>query len=595
MKENINNSILIVDDDPKNISVMLRSLESKGFTVLVATDGVSAVEQAEIAHPDLILLDIMMPGINGFETCRKLKESQKTEDIPVIFMTARIEPEDKIQGFEAGAVDYVTKPLNHDEVLARVNAHITIRNLQKDLIEKNRHLIESEEQINSILESALDSIIITDGNNNVIKLNKAAEKMFQDSADSLIGRPVKDFFSSDYHGLLNQCVKKLENVRASENFNWLPEGMKGCRADGTLFPIEGTLSQMSFRDDKFCIMILRDIDDKIRSQAEIQKLRTKNDYLQQQLDEEYYFDTMVGESDSFNKVLDATRKVAATDTSVLIIGETGTGKELIARFIHKQSMRKEQALIKVNATAIPAGLVESEFFGHEKGAFTGALQRKLGRFEVADGGTIFLDEVGDIPLDVQVKLLRVLQEREFERVGGTESKKVNVRVVTATNRNLAKAVDEGTFRDDLYYRLNVFPIRVPPLRERKTDIPLLVQYFLCKHKSQLGVEHKKVDDKTMERLVQYSWPGNIRELSNVIERAMIISSGPTLQIEFEKAPTQKIPWKLEDVERNHVLKILQETNWVINGPKGAAQILDLHPNTLRNRMKKLGISTPKAV
>jgi transcriptional regulator with GAF, ATPase, and Fis domain len=292
---------------------------------------------------------------------------------------------------------------------------------------------------------------------------------------------------------------------------------------------------------------------------------------------------------------------------VLVTGETGTGKELIARAIHSCSKRREKPLIKVNCAALPAGLVESELFGHEKGAFTGAIARRVGRFELADGGTIFLDEIGDLPLEMQAKLLRVLQEGEIDRIGGKAPISVDVRVIAATNRDLAKAVREKAFREDLYYRLNVFPIQLPPLRERRGDIPLLAGYFASRIAAQLGKPIDGIAPSTIERLAAYRWPGNIRELENVIERAVILAKGPTLEIErdvlspgdtgFDTAAAKTDggagqPTSLEDVERNHISGILRQTGWRVEGAGGAAEVLGLHPNTLRSRMKKLGISRP---
>jgi transcriptional regulator with GAF, ATPase, and Fis domain len=267
---------------------------------------------------------------------------------------------------------------------------------------------------------------------------------------------------------------------------------------------------------------------------------------------------------------------------------------LIARAVHHLSPRKARPLVKVNCGAIPANLVESELFGHEKGAFTGALQRRIGRFELADGGTIFLDEVGELPLDAQVKLLRVLQEREVERVGSGSSTKIDVRIIAATNRDLHAAVKAGSFRADLLYRLNVFPIELPPLSARSSDIPLLVNHCLAKFSHKLGKKIDGVSHSTMDRLMKYSWPGNIRELENVMERAVILAEGPRLQIDDvmlqgNAASLRPVADSLEEVERAHILRILQEMNWVIQGKQGAAARLGLHPNTLRSRMQKLGI------
>jgi formate hydrogenlyase transcriptional activator len=283
---------------------------------------------------------------------------------------------------------------------------------------------------------------------------------------------------------------------------------------------------------------------------------------------------------------------------VLILGETGTGKELIARAVHNLSDLQNRPLVKVNCAALPANLIESELFGHEKGSFTGALARKIGRFELADGTSIFLDEIGELPMDLQVKLLRVLQEGEFERLGNPQTFKVKVRVIAATNRDLEKAVENGTFREDLFYRLNVFPIHIPPLRERPEDIPLLVKYFIQKYSKKVGKQIEKVPRNVMESLQRYHWPGNVRELENIIERAAILSHGTRLELGdwFSQKETPSRTSKmvtLEDVERAHIIKALKMARWRVSGEKGAAKILGLNPQTLISRMKKLGISRPK--
>ncbi|MEQ1795952.1 MAG: sigma 54-interacting transcriptional regulator [Nitrospira sp.] len=323
-------------------------------------------------------------------------------------------------------------------------------------------------------------------------------------------------------------------------------------------------------------------------------LQAENLYLREEINREHNFEEIIGESQSLKAVLRLIEQVAPTDSTVLIRGDTGTGKELIARAIHHMSARSARSLVKVNCGAIPANLLESELFGHEKGSFTGALQRRIGRFELADGGTIFLDEVGELPLDAQVKLLRVLQEREIERIGSGHSTKVNVRVIAATNRDLHAAVKTGSFRADLLYRLNVFPIEVPPLSARDSDIPLLVDRFVRKFSSKIGKKIDGVSQSTMDRLMKYAWPGNIRELENIIERATILSKGPILQIDDvmlqgNSAPLLPVADSLEEVERAHIFRILQDVDWVIEGNKGAATRLGLHPNTLRSRMQKLGI------
>jgi formate hydrogenlyase transcriptional activator len=319
-------------------------------------------------------------------------------------------------------------------------------------------------------------------------------------------------------------------------------------------------------------------------------------YLQEEIKTEHNFEEIIGQSEKVRELLRKVEQVAPTDASVLICGETGTGKELLARAVHDRSKRKDRALVKVNCGSIPSGLVESELFGHEKGAFTGAMQQRIGRFELAHGGTIFLDEVTELPLDTQVKLLRVLQEGEFERVGSSKTMKVDVRVIAATNRDLNQVVSKGSFRADLYYRLNVFPLESPALRDRKDDLPLLVSFFLSRFGKKLGKEVRGVAQKSMESLVRYNWPGNIRELQNVVERAVVLARGPVVQVDesmlrSDSAAAAEVSAidTLENNERNHILHALAETNWVIHGKKGAAELLGINPSTLRSRMDKLGI------
>ncbi|MDR4470904.1 MAG: sigma 54-interacting transcriptional regulator, partial [Nitrospira sp.] len=337
-----------------------------------------------------------------------------------------------------------------------------------------------------------------------------------------------------------------------------------------------------------------DITEQVLMEQEKARLEAQNVYLQEEIKGSHNFEELIGASSSLKKVLRNVERVAPTDSTVLITGETGTGKELIARAIHNLSSRKDKPLVKVNCAAIPAGLIESEFFGHEKGAFTGALTKKMGRFEVADKGTIFLDEIGELPLDLQSKLLRVLQEGEFERVGGTQTFKVNVRVIAATNRNLEQLSRSGHYRPDLYYRLNVFPVHLPALREREGDIPLLAQYFVRKFAANLGKKIDRIPERMIAALQRNQWPGNIRELEHVIERAVILSEGPELEpIDWlaqseSKAGVAKT-LTLEEMERQHILDVLEQTNWRVSGEKGAATILGLKPTTLEARMKKLGI------
>jgi two-component system, NtrC family, response regulator HydG len=336
-------------------------------------------------------------------------------------------------------------------------------------------------------------------------------------------------------------------------------------------------------------------------QDRVKKLESHISYLQEVLLQESNFEEMIGASPTFREVVKQAERVAASDSTVLIYGETGTGKELLARAVHARSLRSKRPMIALNCAALPAGLVESELFGHEKGAFTGATQRKLGRFELADGATIFLDEVGELPVETQVKLLRVLQEGEFERLGSTRTIKVDVRVIAATNQPLERLVSEGKYRSDLYYRLNVFPITIPPLRHRGDDITLLTYYFAQKFKNKFNKRIISIDENSLQRLKNYSFPGNIRELEHIIERAVLISDSTTLLIDLpsvsasrsdnsqNSSPVKTEFVSLQEMEKVYIEKVLQHSKGHIEGKGGAAEILDLPPSTLRSRMKKLGL------
>lgn len=341
-----------------------------------------------------------------------------------------------------------------------------------------------------------------------------------------------------------------------------------------------------------------DITEKVLMEHEQAKLQAQNQYLQEELKTVNNFGEIIGAGVKIKSLLSSVSRVAKTDASVLIQGESGTGKELVARAIHSNSNRHDKPLIKVNCAALSTGLIESELFGHEKGAFTGAISQRIGRFELAHEGTIFLDEIGEIPLDIQVKLLRVLQEKEFERVGGQTPIKIDARIIAATNRNLLQEIEKKSFREDLYYRLNVFPLTTPPLRERVEDIPLLVYFLIEKFSKRMGKKVEGINTKSLQRLKSYQWPGNIRELENVIERTIILADNSMIEVDAELLAGSKeftvdtLPSSnsLESVERQHILAVLLKVNWVIEGPNGAAKILDLHPSTLRYRMSKLSIS-----
>jgi len=482
-------NVLLIDDNPDNLRLLAGMLRERGCQVRMATSGRWGLESVHTAPPQLIMLDISMPEMDGYEVCRRLKNDSATSRIPVIFISALDDALDKVKAFRVGGVDYVSKPFQAEEVIARVENQLTLADLRHELERRNEELQKRNDEL-------------------LAAYNAIAE-----------------------HQRMEQTLQQ-ENVQ-----------------------------------------------------------------LKEVLKSEFGEDPILGESPAMQKVFEQVEQVASTDSTVLITGETGTGKEMIACVIHALSSRKNKVMVKVNCAALPPTLIESELFGHEKGAFTGALSRKIGRFELAHGGTLFLDEIGDLPLDLQAKLLRVLQEGEFERVGGTQTLKVNVRIIAATNRDLEKAIRDEKYRLDLYYRLNVFPIALPPLRERSGDTELLARHFVARYAQKMGKPIPEFTPKALNLLHTYPWPGNVRELANVIERAVIVSRNGHLNL-AESLPKLVVDSRgsrlrtLEDFEREHILEALQFTGWQVSGNRGAALLLGLKPTTLEARMKKLGIHRP---
>jgi PAS domain S-box-containing protein len=457
----------------------------------------------------------------------------------------------------------------------------------------------------------MDGIVELDGSLAVTGANRSATQALGCATAELNGRPLADFLSSESAGKLAYLARDLAGRDEGRQSLWIADGLDARRDDGTPFSAEATLSRFTAAGHPFFTLILRDVDARLEAESRIRALLDETAELRSELEALHGFEEIVGESDALRRVLGDLERVAEGDTTVLVTGETGTGKELVARAIHRRGPRADGPLVKVNCAAIAASLQESEFFGHEKGAFTGATQRREGRFKMADGGTLFLDEVGELPLDLQAKLLRVLQEGEYEPVGGIRTEKVDVRVIAATNRDLESMVVDGTFRRDLLYRLNVFPVHVPSLRERGDDVLLLAEDFLAKLAERRGGPTRMLPSDARARLRRYDWPGNVRELQNVLERAWI-TSPPDGQLDLSRAlpveaglsvaaspapsaATDPIltAAELRELERANLIRALEASGGKISGAGGAAERIGLPPNTLSSRMKSLGIDRPR--
>ncbi len=491
-------------------------------------------------------------------------------------------------------------------------------------LDNNNPLSEFVQRYELILSSMSEGVYGLDTEGRATFVNPAAEKLTGWAANDTIGKQV--------HGMHHhtkpdgspypQCECPIFNTAQTGVVHSI-EYELFWKKDGTSFPVEYSSTPI-YQDQQIvgAVVVFKDTSDRKQAEEKLQsafqqvkvlteKLEAENRYLKDEMEDELELSNLIGNSRALESVLTHIEQVAPTDATVLIQGESGTGKELIAHAVYQSSLRKKQAIVKVNCGAIPSELVESELFGHEKGAFTGATARHIGRFELANEGTLFLDEVGELPLNVQVKLLRVLQEGEVERVGGSGTIPVDVRVIAATNRDLRVMVDEGSFRSDLYYRLNVFPVISPPLRDRKEDLNALIEFRLRKLEKQLGKVLLGVTNDTMNKFMEYQWPGNIRELNNLLERAAIITSSPWLEVSGLEPSYQSradSPSSLHgsynsvghanptmtmfEAERAHILHVLHSVDWMIAGKGGAAEALDLPPSTLRSKMKKLDIKRP---
>jgi transcriptional regulator with GAF, ATPase, and Fis domain len=476
-----------------------------------------------------------------------------------------------------------------------------------------RQVREREAELGGLVDSAMDAIVqlrfdAGAGGLRVSGLNPAAERMFGVTNGAAVDSPPSLLLEPGSVRQLESLAGQLVSGAGGARSRWITDGLAGRTNGAASFPAEATLSLFEIRGEPRFTLILRNVDERQKAERRIQTLTDEAEYLRTELRESGHSGEIVGRSPALLGVLRDVAEVGPTETTVLILGETGTGKELIARAIHAASKRRERPLVKVNCAAVPAGLIESEFFGHERGAFTGATNKRDGRFTLADGGTIFLDEVGELPLELQSKLLRVLQEGEFEPVGSSRTRKVDVRVIAATNRDLYKATSEGRFREDLYYRLAVFPVSLPPLRERGDDVIILADELARQFARRMGRRVEPLTPDMATRLKVYAWPGNVRELQNVVERAVITAregrlnleralpvSGPdaaaSLAADVGAAPVLTAE-DLARIERENIVRALDRTEWRIAGDAGAARLLGVAPSTLSSRMKALGVRRP---
>ena len=467
---------------------------------------------------------------------------------------------------------------------------------------------EREEKLTRLITSAMDGILELDHNLNITLANHAAAEIFTSSQDELVGSNFQQLLTEKSLTIVADVLAQLKSSLGQRQHVWIPAGLEAVRTANQTVPLEATVSLSTSKERQFYTVILRNVNDRHEAMRQIRQLSEQTEYLKDELKSVHNFDEIIGASELMKNLLRDVERIAVTAATVLILGETGTGKELIARAIHNAGKRRDKPLVKVNCAALPATLIESELFGHERGSFTGATAKRAGRFQLADEGTIFLDEVGELPLELQAKLLRVLQEGEFEPVGSCKTMKIDVRVIAATNRDLEQQVAEGRFREDLYYRLSVFPLTVPPLRKRKEDIVPLANAFLARSLQKLGGTMEPLSAEAIARLNAYDWPGNVRELQNVIERAVIVADGrgPNLDRALPAAAvgapvTAAVSDRvltiaeLQELEKSNILAALKTCDWQIAGDGGAAKLLGMKPSTLNSRISALRLKKSQAL
>ena len=636
--------VVLLEDVATDAELICAELEREGIAFdvqrVTSRDGFELALNAQ--RPDLILTDYNLPAFDGMAALEMALTLRP--GVPVVFVSGAIGEERAIETMRQGATDYVLKDRlsrlgpavkralrESEERRARREAEAALRRtndrleqkveertatlqetnaaLRREVEERKRAehaLRESEQRLASLIDSAIDAIISIDEHLHVRLFNPAAEDTFQCDASDCIGASLQPLLTDELAAVVEQYVD-AHNGSLDEAADGSPasptdegryfaatDGFRARRPDGSAFCVEATICRVHLPDKQRYLLILRDVEEVKQTQKRLTKLQSEKSYLREEMEREYNFEEIVGQSDAIQTVFDAIDQVAATDTTVLVQGETGTGKELVARAVHNRSRRADRMLVKVNCAALSSDLIESELFGHERGAFTGATKQHTGRFELADGGTLFLDEVGELPMATQAKLLRVLQEQEFERVGGSETISVDVRILAATNRDLEADVEAGRFRSDLYYRLNIFPIDVPPLRERAGDVPRLAHHCIDKCAARTGKTVQAISAGALAVLDRYNWPGNVRELANIVERAVILTRDEVIRAEHLSIQGEGTLGRgrflsLEEAQREHIIDALERTGGTVGGNEGAAQLLDINRTTLLSRMDRLGI------
>jgi formate hydrogenlyase transcriptional activator len=644
-------NILIADDNQESRYFLEVLLKGNGHDVRTASNGAEALERLKGGGIDLIISDILMPVMDGFQLCRKVKTDEQLCHIPFIIYTSTYSsPQDEALAAKIGADRFIVKPCEPDvfmeavkdqmaaarsrnrtlvpepaqqeEVLKLYNERLVQKLEQKMLqLEKEiqtRSEIEetlraSERTLKTVFESATDGILVAKvKTGRFVMANGAMCRMLGCSA-----KGIKDLCVADIHPVESLDHVRLQFEKQVRGETSLAPDIPVKRRDGSVFFADVNSAPLELDGRKHLLGVFRDVTARKHAEMELRnaldtikvlkdQLEAENIHLRQEIKTASGFTDIVGQSDAIRYAQFRIQQVANKKITVLLTGETGTGKGVFARALHEASERKAKPFVQVNCAGLPANLIESELFGREKGAFTGSTQRQIGRFELANGGTIFLDEIGELPLNLQAKLLKVIESGEFERLGSSRSVTVDVRIVACTNRNIENEVKMGRFRQDLFYRLNVFPITIPPLRKRVEDIPLLVKFYTDRFSKRYQKRITMVPEQNMKALENYEWPGNVRELINVIERSVILSDGPVLQLaeKIGSLPTfehgKETPGEAEsrkglaEIEREHILRTLGKTGWKIEGPAGAAAGLQMNPSTLRARMKKLGIKRPKA-